>query len=447
MSSGIETGFYTDEYLLQLARSGSGLDDEQVMEIWDRTENADFMQQLQTDPGETWIYDLAERVRRIMTEELETYTEKPLVTVKDGKTVPVKRPPRLIGISFSDLEKEYIPPLEWIVKDLLPVGLAMIGAPSKYFKSYMALDLCLSVGEGAPFLGFQTVKNACVYMDLESTKRRPRDRMRQILGDRRPPDNCILIDGTQEVGQIGAGFEDQVNYLLDEYDAAKLLVIDVLQLVRQRAKRNQTGYDRDYDDLKALKRLADQRGICILLIHHTRKMKDPTDIYNELSGSVGVMGALDCVWMITKESRDTNEGTLHITGRDLESKQLKIRFNKQCFRWECLGTVEDVEGQRLVQEYQDSRIIQTVRKLVETHGGSWEGSAQEVKDASIYFGTYIHDDVRQIGKEINRFEGLLWAQDGIEYDFRNAGGKRKYIFNALNVSNALNAPNVSNALD
>ena len=38
-----------------------------------------------------------------------------------------------------------IPPIEWIVDKILPVGLSMIGAPSKYYKSYMALVLLVSL--------------------------------------------------------------------------------------------------------------------------------------------------------------------------------------------------------------------------------------------------------------------------------------------------------------
>ena len=57
----------------------------------------------------------------------------------------------------------------------------MIGAPSKYFKSYMALGLCLAVCTGEKFLSFQCNKYACLYLDLESTKRRPKSRLKQII--------------------------------------------------------------------------------------------------------------------------------------------------------------------------------------------------------------------------------------------------------------------------
>ena len=38
------------------------------------------------------------------------------------------------------------------------------------------------------------------------------------------------------------------------------------------------------------------------------------------------MGALDCAWIITKEDRYSDEGTLNVTGRDMESQKLKDTF-------------------------------------------------------------------------------------------------------------------------
>lgn len=39
-------------------------------------------------------------------------------------------------------------------------------------------------------------------------------------------------------------------------------------------------------------------------------MVDPTDPFNNLSGSVGVMGALDCAMVISKDKRNDKEATI-----------------------------------------------------------------------------------------------------------------------------------------
>ena len=230
-------------------------------------------------------------------------------------------------------------PIDWLVDKILPVGLSILGAPSKYYKSYMALGLCVAICQGAKFLGFDCTKHDCLYFDLESTKRRPKNRLDQIVGTRtKKPDNLHIITGDQSPGRIGEGFEEQVEYQLQKYPNIKLIVIDVFQLIRQPAKRNQTGYDRDYEDFRALKQIVDKHDIGVLLIHHTRKMKDPSDVFNELSGSTGMLGAQDCAWLISKKDRSDNEATLHITGRDLDNRDLKIEFDKKFFQWRYIGT-------------------------------------------------------------------------------------------------------------
>ena len=342
------------------------------------------------------------------------------------------------AVTAAELAKMDIPPIEWLVNEILPVGLSMIGAPSKFYKSYMALDLCISICNGTKFLSFDSTKHSCLYLDLESTKRRPKNRLKQILKDSEPPDNLHILTGTDEVGRIGEGFEAQIEYQLQEHPEIKLIVVDVFQMIRQAAKRNQSGYDRDYDDFKILKQIADKHNIGLMLIHHTRKMRDPSDVFNELSGSVGVMGALDCAWVISKDDRYSEEATLHITGRDMKSQQLKIKFNENTFRWEYVGTAEEVEGQRLVEEYEQSPIVETVKKLVKKGNGHWEGSASDIVDASKYLSRQIYDDVRKVGSLINKYEGLFWSVDKIEYEFDRNKSKRKYIFNVTNDTNVTN---------
>ena len=279
-------------------------------------------------------------------------------------------------------------------------------------------------------------------MDLESTKRRPKNRLKQILKDKESPINLYIITGEDEVGRIGDGFEAQIEYQLQQHPDIKLIIVDVFQMIRQPAKRNQSGYDRDYGDFQALKKIADNHNIGVMLIHHTRKMKDPTDVFNELSGSVGVMGALDCAWVITKEDRFSDEAVLHITGRDMESLKLRIRFNKQSFCWEYLGTAEEIEAQRLQAEYEQSPVIATIKKLINQGNGHWEGSASDIQDASKYLGSQIYDDVRKIGSTINKFEALLYF-DGIRFDYdTRTRGKRKYIFNDVNVGDVEHDVNV-----
>ena len=373
-------------------------------------------------------------LQKAILEAVEKQEEAPkqIVTVKEGKIVPAGKPVKsLHPVTAAELDQLEIKPIQWIVEGVLPTGLAMLGAPSKYYKSYMALDLCISACAGATFLGKKTNQCGCLYLDLESTPRRPQQRLRQILGEREKPKNLLVVTGQEEVARIGEGFEEQITQILEEHPDIRVVVVDVLQLIRPAARAKQSGYDRDYDDLRVLKHLADTRDICLLLIHHTRKMRDPGDVFNELSGSVGVMGTLDAALVISKEKRSDEGAVLHITGRDLESIELSIEFDKTSMRWKSNGTAEDVELQRQLQAYRSSHIIQTIRKLVKQGGGHWQGTAQQIKESSRFFQTPIAEDVRKIGRVIGDYEGLLWAEDKITFEYQRGSQSRKYSFKAV----------------
>ena len=91
--------------------------------------------------------------------ELDESPDKPdkqqnFITVKNGKCIPAKEFKPIRAVTAAELDKMDIPPIEWIVNKILPVGLSMIGAPSKYYKSYMALGLCIAICNGMKFLDF-----------------------------------------------------------------------------------------------------------------------------------------------------------------------------------------------------------------------------------------------------------------------------------------------------
>lgn len=156
----------------------------------------------------------------------------------DGWTRPVNVTKPIQSINAKDLLKEYIAPLEYLVDKIIPaVGLAMLGAPSKYYKSYMCIDMGLCIAEGVKFLGFDTKKSGVLYMDLESTKRRPKTRLEQILNGAECPDNLHIVTAEQKVGKIGEGLEQQIEWQLQEFQDIGFVIIDVLKKIRPIQKR------------------------------------------------------------------------------------------------------------------------------------------------------------------------------------------------------------------
>lgn len=366
-----------------------------------------------------------------------------------GKARPVKREFQPIqAVTAAQLDKMELPPVEWLVDNILTVGLSAIGAPPKSYKSFMALDLCAAICTGTTFLGFKTHQHACLYFDLESTKGRPKNRLNLILGKDTPkPDNLYIITGDDEPGRIGDGFETQVEYQLQQHPDIKLIVVDVFQKIRIPKKGQNGGYDNDYEDLGTLKSIIDKHGVGLLLIHHSKKAKDISDPFNNMSGSAAIMGALDCAWVIEKDKRSDNEATLHITGRDLAGEDYTVKFNQQVYRWEMVGTAEDIAAQRARDEYDQSPIVETIKRLLKQGDGYWKGTITDIISAcDIIFHRIPDETPQQISLLLNKWDIFLQF-DGINHDIKRSGRNRWHIFNVTAVTDVTNVINVTAVTD
>ena len=367
-------------------------------------------------------------------------------TTKNSVIVPKEKFEPVQEITAKELDKMEIPPIKWLVDKILPVGLSMISAPAKYFKSYMMLDLCIQICTGGRFLGFDCEKHGCLYVDLESTKRRPKARINQILGkNAEKPSNLYIITGDQNIGTLEDNFLKNIEHQLEKHPDIKFIVIDVYQLIKSpKSKGSKTSYEKDYEDLRPLKMFADKHDLGMKLVHHNTKMESK-DEFNNISGSMGVLGSLDCAWVLSRESRQTNDGTLHITGRDLPNQDYKIRFNKDNYCWEYIGTAEDIEQQRQQQAYEESPITMTIVKLLKLNDGKWQGTSSNLIKNSRLMNCEIYDRPEKVGRFINdNKEFLLWF-DNVKVE---DGNHRQKIFTTVpTVQNDTTVPTVQTVQD
>lgn len=68
-------------------------------------------------------------------------------------------------------------------------------------------------------------------------------------------------------------------------------------------------------------------------MHHLRKQGD-SDPLNKLSGTTGIVGAVDSVFVLDNSKRGESLATLVCTGRDIEYRQLELKFSSEDFVWE-----------------------------------------------------------------------------------------------------------------
>ena len=270
------------------------------------------------------------------------------------------------SIDAATLMDKPLPNSCFLVDGLVPEGVNMISGAPKVGKSWLMLDLALSIASGEPFLGQNIAKCGVLYLCLEDTLKRIQDRLMKLT-DEAPANLRFAVTA----GTLGGGFEEELkNYLYSNPDT-KLVIIDTLQRIRSPKSSGSGGiYANDYEDISALKEIAASRNVSILLVHHLRKQKD-SDVFNQVSGSSGITGAVDTSYVLQKESRESKTATLIATGRDIEMQKITLKFEN--LRW---VFVERKDGEQIVRETAPLFITQLVDFIRDRT--EWTGTATEL---------------------------------------------------------------------
>lgn len=260
-------------------------------------------------------------------------------------------------LNLKELASMYFDELVCIVERLLYQGVAILAGPPKLGKSWLVLALCIAISKGQEFLGFQTKQCGCLYLSLEDSLRRIKDRVNIVLQD----DNAIPENIYPEIKcpTIAEGLTDYLQSQLEMYPDIKFIIIDTLQKV---INGNINSYNRMSEDIGKLKEFADDNGVCILLIHHSKKSKS-RDVFNEIQGSIGINGTVDTMIVLTKSKDNPFDVVFSATGRDIENIEKVIRFNKKKCQWEVIAEYESLEDKQY-QEYIDNPIVIAVKQLL-----------------------------------------------------------------------------------
>lgn len=362
------------------------------------------------------------------------YTMEQLIAADasgDDGPPPAVGPLTLDTITAAELQKKDIPPVKFVVDKLLPVGLNILASPPKYGKSWMVLDLCVASANGGRFLGYATNKCECLYLALEDSQRRLKTRMEKLLAGKAAPAGFHFAVTARDMDN---GLFDQMEDFLQGHPNVKLVVIDTFQKVRGETKGRGGAYATDYREAGALKTFADNHGICLLLVHHLRKMKDSDDPFNMISGTTGISGAADTMLVLTKEKRGDEHATLSTVGRDIDGGDTVLRFNKDTCRWENLGDADWFAEQQARQEYQESPIVKTIVKLLEQSPDGWTGTAGDLLTAGRFIArTALADSTQSLTNKLKGLDKPLLEYDGITHERkRNGSGGGKHIFRHVN---------------
>lgn len=205
---------------------------------------------------------------------------------------------------FIDLGLADRKEIEWVIKDLLPVGLTIIGAPPKEGKSILSMVMAATVAGLKPValpddLRIITEEGKVICFSYEADAGELKVMMEDGIHVKIPPDGRILVS------------TDPWRWRLDEPDSMK----ELLELFREQEPRvviMDTFRDmHDFEEkdsgqmvklLRPIRQWAVEAHASAIMVHHTVKVDEDVETFSakHLRGSGAIFGKADCVIMMTK---------------------------------------------------------------------------------------------------------------------------------------------------
>jgi hypothetical protein len=104
---------------------------------------------------------------------------------------------------------------------------------------------------------------------------------------------------------------------------------------------NMNDYAEAINKMSPVKELADNYGVSILMLHHTRKGNSFGDWMDDSLGSMAITATADNIIKLGRK-RGESRGELNITGRSCLEKNYVLTFDKDCGAWTLEGDKQEV---------------------------------------------------------------------------------------------------------
>ena len=316
-------------------------------------------------------------------------------------------PDYLETVSMTTLYDTDFEGQEPLIDGLLYRGAYLLAGSPKVGKSFLMAQLAYQVSTGTPLWNYPVRKGTVLYLALEDDYRRLQERSYRMFGT---AENESLFFSVS-AGQLGSGLDEQLTNFLREHPGTSLIIIDTLQKVREVGGDNYS-YANDYQIITRLKALADSYGICLLLVHHTRKQQSD-DKFDMISGTNGLLGAADGAFLLTKEKRTGNAACLDVSGRDQPDQRLHLFRNEETLAWE----LERVETE--LWKAPPEPLLEQVSAFLSSAGKDWEGTPTEL---SALLGVDMKPNA--LTRRLNVNAGRLLNEYGIRYESSRTRNER-----------------------
>ena len=281
---------------------------------------------------------------------------------------------------------------------LYPGTYLFVGAP-KVGKSFLMAQLAYHVSTGKELWENEVRQGKVLYLALEDDYSRLQKRLYRMFGT----DGTDNLYFSVSARNLNGGLFEQLEKFISENPDTRLIIIDTLQKVRESATEKYS-YASDYEVIAQLKKFSDRYGICLLLVHHTRK-QNSDDKFDMISGTNGLLGAADGAFLLQKEKRTSKTATLEVSGRDQQDQKLFLTRNEDSLVWE----LEKVESE-LWKEKPDP-LLEAIAEKITTENPVWEGTVADLCKLLDFDITPI-----QLGMKLNVTAGRLLNEYDILYE-------------------------------
>ena len=299
-------------------------------------------------------------------------------------------------------------PIEFVVDGLIAQGLYILAGAPKVGKSWLSLDICLSIAKGEKVLGQETSNGTVLYLCLEDSFERIQKRLYELTDE--PTDRLHFVIMSDSIGN---GLEEQIIDFKSNHTNLKIVFIDTLQMIRNETDSN---YGSDYKELSVLKSLADKLKVAIVLVHHTRKCSD-SDPFNMISGSTGLSGYVDGSMVLVETRRGSRTAKLYCVGRDIENAKINLQFDNDLKKW-------IVTDEPTAPKNKDNIFLAAVYLFIKVKI-HFEGSATELVE-QLKFVSVEEFHSNRVTRELVQ-NGYTLKKYGIDFQYKRVHGGCKVI--------------------
>lgn len=301
-----------------------------------------------------------------------------------------------------------------VIEGLLYQGTYLFVGSPKIGKSFFMAQLAYYVSTGTPLWDYPVKKGTVLYLALEDDYRRLQERMYRMFGT----DSTENLYFSVSSKPLGNGLTDQLSGFIREHPDTMLVIIDTLQKIRE-VDSDSYSYAKDYEIINQLKQFSDSWGICLLLVHHTRKQKS-SDNFDMISGTNGLLGCADGAFMLYKETRTSNKATLEISGRDQQDQKIHLIRDEEKLCW----NFEKAETE--LWKKPPEPLLECIANLVTEENPTWQGTATELIEK---LGLDMKPNVVSLKLNVNA--GRLMNDYSIRYTNKRNHSGRMIFFSLL----------------